>query len=239
MHAAVKVPPCEPICLRDEDARAIWLLDCSAWEGDPAAELAMLTPAEQARARQFRFDRERRRFTIAHATLRRLLAERACVAPARQRMVFQRHRQPIVLAPSGWHVSLSYSGDHTLIGLSRAPIGIDLEMDRRIEDAAALSELHFTPQERRELAAQAPVLRSRAFLLGWTRKEACIKLTGQGLTLPTAMLASGLEPDARALIVDGGAIEVESVATGGRPIAAWARFARNPEVAGRVYPALT
>ncbi len=39
--------------------------------------------------------------------------------------------------------------------------------------------------------------RDRAFLVGWTRKEACLKAVGTGLGIDTRSFEAGLEEDAR------------------------------------------
>jgi len=78
-------------------------------------------------------------------------------------------------------------------------IGVDIEVLHRIDDLEALSERCFTPAEQHELdrCADDPGARDLLFLHGWTRKEACLKAVGSGLSLEPASFEAGLSPAAR------------------------------------------
>ncbi|MFG2780543.1 4'-phosphopantetheinyl transferase family protein [Streptomyces prunicolor] len=79
------------------------------------------------------------------------------------------------------HFSLSRSGGPALLGLAARPLGVDVERvpePRPARDAAW--SLH--PVERAELARAAPGSRAAAFARCWTRKEAYMKATGEGLS---------------------------------------------------------
>jgi 4'-phosphopantetheinyl transferase len=65
-------------------------------------------------------------------------------------------------------------------------------------DAAALAADYFTAAEQRALASLPPERRDRAFLVGWTRKEACLKAVGTGLGIDTRSFEAGLDEDADA-----------------------------------------
>src|SRR5919202_1824929 len=75
--------------------------------------------------------------------------------------------------------------DRRQYGVSRQrEIGIDIEHVRPLEDAAAIAEQFFSPGER-ELLRQAPRRAAlERFFTYWVRKEAVIKATGDGLSLP-------------------------------------------------------
>ena len=79
-----------------------------------------------------------------------------------------------------------------MIGVSaHGPIGVDLEIVRPLEDAALLAEECFTEQERRDWAESGPESSDQAFLWRWTRKEACVKALGLGLSLPLGSFSAG------------------------------------------------
>ncbi|MGE0158269.1 MAG: 4'-phosphopantetheinyl transferase superfamily protein [Gemmatimonadales bacterium] len=86
-------------------------------------------------------------------------------------------------AAGGTQFNVSHSGDWALIGLARRRrIGVDLETIRAIPELLSIAEGNFTEPERRALAAVEGEARARFFHWLWTRKEACLKAEGSGLS---------------------------------------------------------
>ncbi|MDI3419362.1 4'-phosphopantetheinyl transferase family protein [Streptomyces luteolus] len=165
----------------------LWLTGEDAGEPSPD-DLALLDADEQARAAGLRRPADRRLYVTAHALLRRLLGARLDRDPAGLSFVRAPcagcgapHGRP-ALPGTPVHFSLSHSGEYALIGLADRPVGVDLEAladDAVIDDLSA--SLH--PREHTELSALPPgPSRTAAFARCWTRKEACLKGTGEGLT---------------------------------------------------------
>jgi 4'-phosphopantetheinyl transferase len=65
-----------------------------------------------------------------------------------------------------------------------AELGVDVEVQRAIEDRDAIAAMYFSAAETQALAAQPAHERDAAFLRCWTRKEAYLKARGEGLSLP-------------------------------------------------------
>lgn len=200
---------------------SLWLADlCACPSSD---EMAWLDQFERQRAARFRLARDRNRYVAAHVALRLLVADHGGVMPACQR--YERD------ALGKWHLgnrpavqfSLSYAGDVALIGIARdQAIGVDVERNRVVDDAADLAALHFDVDEQAAYAASRRRGDTGAFLRGWTRKEACLKAIGTGLNLAPSSLHTGL--DGRARVAAGDiALELGSMRIGGL-IAAWARI---------------
>jgi 4'-phosphopantetheinyl transferase len=138
------------------------------------------------RAARFVRATDRRRYLASHAALRRLLG-------AHDRWAQGRYGKPALAAPPP-HFNLSRRDGVALIGISTThELGVDIETLRAVDDAQALAELHFTPSEREGVASQGGTAKERAFLLGWTRKEACLKATGCGLSLPPSSFECGVQ----------------------------------------------
>ena len=103
------------------------------------------------------------------------------------------------------HFNLSHSGPHAVIGLSHnGPIGVDIEEIRAIGDADALVGMHFTSAEQAEWRRTSEAFRNRAFLTCWTRKEACAKALGVGLSAPPVTIDVGCAPDCRSITIPAG-----------------------------------
>jgi 4'-phosphopantetheinyl transferase len=94
---------------------------------------------------------------------------------------------------------MSHSDELALIAIARglppgAEIGVDIEALREVRNTAELAAANFTARERAELAQVAPRERNWYFLSGWTRKEACLKAVGSGLSIAPSTFECALAP---------------------------------------------
>ena len=150
---------------------------------DPAL-LELLSPDERERAGRFLAERDRRRYAVARASLRRLLGGYLDQPPAALRFSYGPRGKPS-LPGAGPRFNVTHSGGLALLAFTSAhELGVDVEPLRTIEDAEAIARRFFSPGEAAELRGLAEPERSLAFLRGWTRKEAFIKATGDGLSRP-------------------------------------------------------
>ena len=183
-------------------------MHCRLWQVDldatPAPQaVACLSEAEWERARRFVFKRDRNRFIAAHAALRETLSTQCGIPASMLEFAVGPFGKPSLVEHDGLHFNLSHSQSLALIAVcDDAEVGADVELLRPMPDAEALAETYFTPAERRALAALAPEARDRAFLCCWTRKEACLKATGIGLSVDTRSFEVGVSPDAREVAID-------------------------------------
>ncbi len=155
-----------------------------------SADLArLLDDTERRRWQAYRRAEDRDRFLAGCALAKTVLAAYAGLRPADVRFdrtcrqCGQPHGKP-VLAGGGLEHSVTHSGDLVAVAVAAHPVGVDVEqLDGlpRGADPQALAALVFSPQEQATLAAVRSSARSRAFLVGWTRKEAVTKATGDGM----------------------------------------------------------
>jgi 4'-phosphopantetheinyl transferase len=146
---------------------------------------AVLNDTERARAARFIFAHDRARSVLAQGVLRYVLSAYGCGLP--ETLCF--HREPRgkpILAHEGPAFSLSHSG--AMIMLAIAPpglaVGLDIEKVRHVERASILVERFFSAAERNAWKDVPPAQQDAAFFRLWTRKEAFVKATGEGLTRP-------------------------------------------------------
>ena len=146
---------------------------------DPAAlpPLALLLSAdERARAARFRLERDRRRFVVARARLRQLLAERLAASPESIALVYGPHGKP-ALAQGSLRFNVSHSGELALYAFSRdREVGIDVEAVRDVPEAERIARRWFAEADYRRFG----------FLGCWTRREAVAKALGRGIAEPDA-----------------------------------------------------
>ena len=172
----------------------LWQVDLDA----AAPELDRLSPDELARAARFVFERDRRRYCAAHAALRTLLSRRTGVPPAQLSFGVGAFGKPVLRGMPACAFNLSDSGHLALILIGEdGEVGVDLELCRAVPDAADLARRHFNAAECAELECTPAAEFELAFLRGWTRKEACLKAIGSGLSIAPETFHAGLAVDTR------------------------------------------
>jgi 4'-phosphopantetheinyl transferase len=143
----------------------------------------VLDPEERQRAARFSVSLPRRQFIFGRACLRQILG--ACLQIDPVALVFdrQKHGKPFLSAPASvLNFNLAHSGQRIAIVLSRAgEVGVDLELIHPLNDFSLLARRIFSARELAELHSLPEGQQLRAFFNGWTRKEAWLKATGEGL----------------------------------------------------------
>lgn len=212
----------EPIFLTAWPELSLWL--CPLHEAPPEADRAILDHDECERAARFVHEVNRRRHLAAHVAARLLLSRVTGERAERLQFAADANGKPQLVQPAGWHHNLSHSEDWAVIGAQRAaPIGVDVEVLRPVDDAMALARRHYTLAEQAAIAraTDAPA-RDAAFLRVWTRKEACLKAVGLGLRLAPSSFEAGADAGATVahLRTPAGvmAVEVQSVQADSRPV---------------------
>ena len=175
-------------------------LDVDAAQVAPFAGL--LEASERARAGRFHFERDRRRFTVARGILRVLLGSYLDVRPGPGlTFEYSGRGKPGVATPirSGNErvcFNVSHSDGRAMFAFARGvEVGIDLEAGARLgDDWPLLAKRIFSAREQAELAAIHEERRRAAFLNGWTRKEAYLKATAQGIVDGLTAIEVTLDP---------------------------------------------
>lgn len=85
--------------------------------------------------------------------------------------------KPFIVGHPDIHFNLSHSGDVAVCAIADQPVGIDIETTRKISDS--LIDYTMNEKEREIIAASNDKV--MAFLTFWTKKEALLKLTGEGI----------------------------------------------------------
>jgi 4'-phosphopantetheinyl transferase len=163
-------------------------------------EWTVLSEAEQARGLRLIRHRDRRRFVICRGAIRMILGQLLAI-PAHE-VVFRggtggkpeldpaEHGRGSDQGDALPRFNLTHSGELALLALCQdRELGIDLERQKTIAEAARIVEAYFTPAECAQFLNLPESMREVAFLRGWTRKEAILKARGVGL----AGLATSLE----------------------------------------------
>jgi 4'-phosphopantetheinyl transferase len=146
---------------------------------------ATLAPVERERAARFRFERDRNRFMVGRGALREILGHYLQIDPIKVEFIYGPHGKPLLAdngREGGWQFNLAHSDALALVGVTCAGnIGVDIERIRPVNDVDELVARFFCPREIAAFHALPEEQKPIAFFNLWTRKEAWLKATGEGI----------------------------------------------------------
>jgi 4'-phosphopantetheinyl transferase len=182
-----------------EEQVQIWWANLRHFDSHVPELQSVLSVLEQAKAGRFQFLRDRNHYIIRHGLLRMLLGHYAGKSPSSLRFATGTYGKPELQDATGErriHFNISHSEDVALYGISRAcPVGVDVEYVRTFPDYERVAQEFFSRAECRSLKATREEVRTQRFFELWTRKEALLKATGEGLgDGPAGRSDSLLEP---------------------------------------------
>jgi 4'-phosphopantetheinyl transferase len=137
---------------------------------------SVLSQQEIAKAARFFKQEDKQNYLVRRYALRMLLGAYLRQRPAEIRFHQSANRKPSL---PGINFNTSHTSNFAVIALSEAPIGTDIEILRPDFEIGDLINHCFSPQEIRHLNTSKDVRLS--FFTLWTRKEALLKATGEGM----------------------------------------------------------
>jgi 4'-phosphopantetheinyl transferase len=170
------------------------------WAGldDVGPELdALLGDDDLARRSRLRLAGDRQRLTAAWAVARLVLGTVTGVPP--HQLVVDRtcpgcgapHGKPWLPTAPDLQLSVAHSGDCVAVAVAAgSPVGVDVEavVEQTGAELDRLAHGTLAAEELAELDRCAAGRRGHAFTTYWTRKEAVLKATGDGLSVPLETL---------------------------------------------------
>jgi len=176
----------------------LWRIDLASEAHETRTYRSLLSEDEIHRTERFRFEHSRKRFIIARAVMRTILAGYVDLKP-RQLMFSYGPKGKPELRSNGQEpaleFNLSHSRDFALLAVTRgARVGVDIQFVNSGIAASDLAARFFALEEIHALKTVPADLKAEAFFSCWTRKEAYIKALGMGLSLPLDGFAVTLKP---------------------------------------------
>jgi 4'-phosphopantetheinyl transferase len=179
----------------------LWRIDARLHGPDAS----VLDPAERARAGAFVDGGQGRRFAVFRGALRTILGTYLGLPAA---------ALPLDAAPGGKPrlrpgtgpapaFNLTHAEDFGLLAVAGRPVGVDLETAAAARFGARLAPRILSPIERAHYDALPPAAQAGALLRFWTRKEAYLKATGEGLALAPSAVSVDAGETARLIGVEG------------------------------------
>lgn len=171
------------------DAVHVWCVALDLAPGAAGQLEDALSTDERQRAAGFRFEHDRQRYIIGRARLRAILARYVGGDPSQLVFQYSAGGKPALAADhaqiavgDALTFNLTHSRGLALYAVARGrAIGVDIEYMRPLPDAGQIAERFFAPGERARLRMLPPDQQVEGFFACWTRKEAYVKATGEGL----------------------------------------------------------
>jgi len=147
-----------------------------------------LSHEDHEKASRFHVETDKKRALISRAILCRLLGDYLNVCPSRIRFKEGKNRKPEIEV-AGISQRLSFNVSHSealiLFAFSRYQhTGVDVERIRQTDELESIVHNYFHPIEVKWFHHLSLKERRDAFFDLWTRKEAYLKATGEGLSRP-------------------------------------------------------
>lgn len=194
---------------------------CDVWWAAPgrgAWLTALLADEERVHAESIRHAGTRDQYVTARALLRVILARRMGAPPASlpigvacPRCGSEAHGKPrLIGGGTPWTFSISHTSERIAVAIGRGrAVGVDVEAihDARDPQRAALAAEALAPGERAAYDRLPIRDRAHAMAAWWSRKEAVLKATGDGLAVsPARVLVSSPDRPPALLGWDAGPI---------------------------------
>ena len=169
----------------DQNAIHIWTIELSDVSEQDQTFNNLLSRSEIERAGKYRFEKDRQIFIAGRTILRKLLGSYINTDPERIVLEFGPYGKPSLCNDKHLYFNLTNSADLIMIAFTfMAEIGIDVEFEKKGIDLLSIAENVFSEKEISQLKETKNVNPLELFYRYWTRKEAFIKATGFGLSMP-------------------------------------------------------
>ena len=155
--------------------------------------ISVLSVEEKERFHRYKNEKAQFTFLTARYFLRLLLSQKIFRDKSEASLANNDNFPSLIIetTPSGKpylkdYPSLFFNLSHTdnliLIAISNSPVGVDVEKNERNADKEAIIKHFFSKKEQLTFFSLPEEQRQLAFVKGWTRKEAILKATGEGLS---------------------------------------------------------
>ena len=171
-----------------DDEIHIWLSYLNVHQARLKHLYPLLSDEEKERSERFKFYKHRKLFIASHGFLHATLAR---YIPLPENGILFSHNEygkPSIISKQnqeGIQFNLSHSNNLAILAICKHnQLGIDIEFTERKTDWQGIFRRFYTQNEQKELLKLPEETQKNAFFKIWTRKEAHMKVTGQGLHLP-------------------------------------------------------
>jgi 4'-phosphopantetheinyl transferase len=183
----------EPFSQLGELNLHVWVVPLLEGIGSASAVLSLLSSEEVLSAERMMHPQRRASYIMSRGALRLLLSRYLDTSPRQLILSEGFNRKPMV--PGTLKFNASHSGSLALYAFAMGcEVGVDVEEIRQFPNHAAIASRFFHRDEALELLQLPAAKQENAFFRCWTRKEAYVKATGEGLSAPLDDFRVSLSP---------------------------------------------
>jgi phosphopantetheinyl transferase len=146
-----------------------------------------LSKVELTRAKLFKSLPMGQQWAFFHVALRDILSRYLNLCASDIEFCLDQNKKPLIahVSEPPLFFNLTHSGRYARVAISSvAPVGVDIEVCKAIQDAENVVQRFFSKQEIQQLADVNKNLFHQSFYQVWTAKEALIKANGLGMSAP-------------------------------------------------------
>ncbi len=195
----------------DNNQVHVWMFRMNTTPAAIEAFFPLLSDDEKQRGKRFVHALHRERFIAAQGFMRNVLGSYLNIQPEAVRYTRKLKGKPILnplVHDEHLHFNLSHSNEFAMLAISRnLEVGMDVEYVNRKNHWLKLVRRFFTETEQQAFFTLPPDQQQRAFFQVWTRKEAHMKVTGQGLHLSPTQFTVSVPPASPQLLAMNGVPE--------------------------------
>lgn len=173
----------EKYLLPSEDVH-LWMASLIEFVQDIDVFRPLLSPDEIQRANRYSFEKDRQNFMIARGILRILLGRYLNCNPQTIVFTYNSFGKPSLKDANPLQFNVSHSHEIVVYAFSyERALGIDVEYCRPNRNIELISR-SFSSCEQEQLSQLSGAHQLKGFYQCWTRKEAFIKASGKGFSVP-------------------------------------------------------
>ena len=158
----------------------------------------LLSDVEKERSERFKFFKHRKLFIASHGFLHSVLAYYIDTPAGDIQFTQGDNGKPFLIESQNQNniqFNMSHSNNMAILAICKNhQLGIDIEYKDRKADWLGISKRFFTQNEQDALFALPEAQQKDAFYQVWTRKEAHMKVTGEGLRLSPSQFEVSVPP---------------------------------------------
>ena len=190
----------------EKDTVDIWCIPLDIDEASLVSFYQILSVEERSKAERMRIEAPRKHYVAARAIMRQIIAAYMKEKPERLEFQYGPNEKPALaraFSRTGITFNMSHSHGLALYGVTlEREIGVDIEKIRQDMSITDLAKRFFSNREYEELINLPAEQKEQGFFNCWTRKEAYLKSTGQGLKFPLSHFDVSLAPGEPAALLE-------------------------------------